>query len=248
MEKVRDWPEGEPLLAMTAYDVIFARLADEGGADILHVGDTLAITVLGYGSTTAASMEDMIRHTGAVARGRRRALITADLPYGAYENETAAVDNARRLLEAGADAVKLEGGLSARRQVEALREAGIEVQGHIGLLPQFAEGKDRFRKKGRTREEAEGLLADAQFLEAVGVFSVVIENVVATVAGEITRALRVPTLGIAAGSETSGQIVVTPEVLGLKDWEVPPFVRPVARLGAMVREGVLQLKGGMGSA
>ncbi|MFQ3671935.1 MAG: 3-methyl-2-oxobutanoate hydroxymethyltransferase, partial [Verrucomicrobiia bacterium] len=153
---------------MTAYDVVFARLADEGGADLLHVGDTLAIAVLGFGSTVSATMEDMVRHTGAVSRGRCRALITADLPAGAYATADVAVANARRLLEAGADAVKLEGGRSVRAQVEALREAGIEVQGHIGLLPQFAVGPEGFRKKGRTGEEVESLLADAMFLEEAG--------------------------------------------------------------------------------
>lgn len=241
-DQVRQWPPGQPLLAMTAYDTIFARLADEGGADLLHVGDTLAITALGFNSTSAATMADMVHHTSAVARGRQRALITADLPAGSYDFPAQAVENAQRLIEAGADAVKLEGGLSARSQIEAIRAAGIELQGHIGLLPQFAREPQDFRRKGRTTNEAKALLADALFLAQAGAFSIVLENVLASVAADITQAISIPTLGIASGPHTTGQIVVTPEILGLKDWQVPPFVQPVTQLGQEIRRAVAKLR------
>lgn len=242
-QQVRNWPKGQSLLAMTAYDVVWARLLDEGGVDLLHVGDTLAITMLGYPDTTYATMEDMVRHTGAVVRGRRRALVTADLPYRSYESAVQAVENARRLIDVGADAVKLEGGRTIRAQLEAVRGAGIEIQGHVGLLPQLIREERIYRKKGKTPEDAESIWQDALLLEELGAFSIVIENVVPAVAESIASRLKVPTLGIAAGTGTRGQIVVSPEIFGMKDWGVPPFVHPVEELGRRVRDGVARLRG-----
>lgn len=225
---IRRWPEGQPLLALTAYDYPTARHLDDAGVDILHVGDTLGMVVLGFEDTTAVTMEDMLRATGAVARARRRALITADLPYRSYETPAEAVANSQALIQAGADAVKMEGGREILPQIRAVRAAGIEVQGHLGMLPQHVREEGAYRKKGKDQAEAERIEQDAVLLEKEGVFSIVLECVVEVVAERITRALSVPTLGIASGWGTSGQIRVISDLTGMTPWYRFPYVTPEA--------------------
>ncbi len=237
-EEVRGWKEDRPILALTAYDYPLARMLDESGADILHVGDTLGMVVLGYPDTTHVTMGEMLHHTRAVARARVRALVTADLPIHAYDTVGDAVKNARALVDAGADAVKMEGGEEILRQVEAVVASGVPVQGHIGLLPQKIKEEGAYRKKGRTEAEVSMLGRDAKLLEEVGVFSVVIEAVVAEVAAEITQLLRVPTIGIASGFGTTGQIRVTHDLLGMYPWFAPPFVKPFVRMQEIVEGAV----------
>lgn len=237
-EEIRGWPAGRPLLALTAYDYPTARHLDEAGVDILHVGDTLGMVVLGFEDTTSVTMEDMVRATGAVARARKRALITADLPYRSYETPEQAVANSRALIEAGADAVKMEGGHEIIRQIRAVRAAGIEVQGHLGMLPQHVREEGAYRKKGKVEAEAARIEADARLLQDEGAFSIVLECVVAAVAGRITRALSIPTLGIASGQETTGQIRVITDLTGMTPWYDFPYVRAEVDHAAGLRRAV----------
>jgi 3-methyl-2-oxobutanoate hydroxymethyltransferase len=198
--------------------------------------------VLGYPDTTEVTMADMIRHTGAVARAKPRALITSDLPIASYRTADEAVANAKALREAGADAVKMEGGVAILEQVKAVLAAGIPVQGHIGLLPQKIREEKVYRKKGRTEVEIEGIEEDARVLEEAGVFSIVIEAVVPEVAEQITKKLKVPTVGIASGEKTSGQIRVVHDILGLCPWDVPRYLTPHVQLGAEVVSAVKSFK------
>lgn len=236
---IRSWPRQRPLLALTAYDYPTARHLDEaGGVDILHVGDTLGMVVLGFEDTTLVTMEDMVRATDAVARARKRALVTADLPYRSYENPVQAVENSRRLCEAGADAVKLEGGAEILPQIRAILAAGIHVQGHLGMLPQHVREEGYYRKKGKLESEAARLESDARLLETEGVFSIVLECVVDQVAARITRALKIPTLGIASGYETTGQVRVITDLTGATPWYRFPYVEPEARYDQMIHQVV----------
>jgi len=241
-QAIRDWKGPEPFLAMTCYDYPMARLLDGAGVEILHVGDTLGVVVLGYPDTTQVTMSDMVRHTGAVARAKPRALITSDLPIASYRTPEEAVANAKALIEAGADAVKMEGGVAILNEVKAVLAAGIPVQGHIGLLPQKIQEEKVYRKKGKTSEEAESILEDARALEKAGVFSIVIEAVVPEVAEKITGEIGVPTLGIASGSKTTGQIRVVHDILGLCPWDVPRYLTPQIQLSDTVVEAVREFK------
>lgn len=235
VDTIRNWPGSRPLLALTAYDYPTARHLDEAGVDILHVGDTLGMVVLGYEDTTPVTMDDMERATGAVARARKQALITSDLPYRAYETPQQAVANSRRLIDAGADAVKLEGGSEILGQIRAVLAAGIPVQGHLGMLPQHVREEGAYRKKGKKESEAARLESDARILEAEGIFSLVLECVVDEVAGRISRALAIPTLGIASGYQTTGQIRVITDLTGATPWFALPYVQPEARFGNELR-------------
>jgi len=239
---VRRWPAGRPLLALTAYDYPTARHLDEAGVDILHVGDTLGMVVLGFEDTTPVTMEDMLRATGAVARARKNALITADLPYHSYETPAQAVANSRALVAAGADAVKMEGGSEILEQIRAVHAAGIEIQGHLGMLPQHVREEGAYRKKGKLEAEAARIEADARLLQDEGAFSIVLECVVATVAERITRALEIPTLGIASGDGTSGQIRVITDLTGMTPWYDFPYVKPELDHAAGIRECVARFR------
>jgi 3-methyl-2-oxobutanoate hydroxymethyltransferase len=241
-QQIRDWSGSKPFLALTCYDYPMARLLDEAGVEILHVGDTLGVVVLGYPDTTEVTMADMIRHTGAVARAQPKALITSDLPIASYRTPEEALFNAKALMAAGADAVKMEGGVAILEQVKAVLGAGIPVQGHIGLLPQKIREEKVYRKKGKTEAEIEGILEDAKALQEAGVFSIVIEAVVPEVAAQITQQIQVPTLGIASGSETTGQIRVVHDILGLCPWDVPRYLTPHVQLGADVVSAVKSFK------
>ncbi|HPA16687.1 MAG TPA: 3-methyl-2-oxobutanoate hydroxymethyltransferase [Verrucomicrobiae bacterium] len=247
VEEVRHAKGRRPrLLALTAYDYPIARLLDEAGVDVLHVGDSLGMLVLGHEDTTRVTMDDMERHVRAVARGRRRALITADLPIHAYDDPAAAVANSRRLIDAGADAVKLEGGHEIAPQIRALIAAGIPVQGHLGMLPQRIREEGGYRRKGKTDLEREHMIQDAQLLAEVGCFSIVLECVVHDVATAVTAATPVPTLGIASGDGCDGEIRVVHDVIGLFPWFVPPFAKPLEHVADRISDAVIAFRESIG--
>ena len=222
-----------PLVMVTAYDAPGARLSDAAGVDILLVGDSLAMVVLGYDDTLQVTVDDMAHHTAAVARARPAALVVADLPWLSYHVSIAdTVVNAAALVRAGAQAVKLEGGAKRAPMVEALVDAEIPVMGHIGLTPQSVNAMGGFKVQGRRHDAALALVEDARALEAAGCFSIVIEGVPDEVGRMITDAVDVPTIGIGAGAGCDGQVLVFHDVLGLEDRVIPKFVRRYAELGA----------------
>jgi 3-methyl-2-oxobutanoate hydroxymethyltransferase len=227
---------GERVSALTAYDYPTARLLDESGIDIILVGDSLGMVVLGYEDTTQVTLAEMAHHTRAVARGVKQALIVGDLPIHTYDDPAQAVSSARALMEAGAQAVKLEGGASHVRQIEAIIAAGIPVMGHIGMLPQSVREEGGYKVKGRTQAEAEALLRDAEAVQKAGVFAVVLEIVSPETARQITGALEIPTIGIGSGSHCDGQILVTHDLIGLFPWFTPKFVSPEARVADEIRK------------
>jgi 3-methyl-2-oxobutanoate hydroxymethyltransferase len=214
---------GRPLAALTAYDYPTARLLDEAGLDMLLVGDSLGMVVLGFEDTTSVTMEDMVRHTGAVRRGTKRAFLVTDLPIATYETPEMAVENARRLVTAGADAVKLEGGKAILSQIQAILAENIPVVGHLGMLPQHVKVEGGYKKKGKTAAEAEAILADALALDAAGVCAMVLESMVPSLAAEVTSRVTCPTIGIGAGDATDGQIRVVHDLLGTFPWFRPKF-------------------------
>ena len=242
-EVLRSWKAHRPRpLALTAYDYPMARILDEAGVDILHVGDTLGMVVLGFPDTTHVTMDHIVHHTAAVSRATPKALITADLPIHSYDTPAQAVTNARRLVDAGANAIKMEGGRRIRDEVTAVVEAGIAVQGHLGMLPQHVLEEGGYKRKGKTSQQRDRLLDDAVLLERLGCFSLVLECVVPDVAAEVTRAVSVPTLGIASGNVCDGEIRVTHDIVGLFPWFVPPFVEPKEQVAARIGEAVRQLR------
>lgn len=223
--------KGERRLAMlTAYDYPTALALDQVGLDVMLVGDSLGEVELGYDSTRAVSLEMMEHHVRAVANGATRTHVTGDLPAGSYDAPGQAVRSARALVEAGAHSVKLEGALIP--QVEAIVAAGIPVMGHVGLLPQTAEGG--YRKHGKSTEEADRLVDDALALDAAGCFAIVIECVDADAARRITEATAAPTIGIAAGMDCDGQVLVSTDLFGLLP-DPPPFVQARANLRDLMR-------------
>lgn len=229
---------GEPVVSLTAYDYPTARLLDESGVDLVLVGDSLGMVVLGYPDTTAVTIDDMVHHTRAVARGVTRAVVVADLPSGTYETPEMALANARLLISAGAHAVKLEGGETKARTIAFLVGQGISVFGHIGMLPQQIREEGGYRIKGRTAEQAAQLLADAKAVEAAGAFAVVMELVTPPLAREISASLRIPTVGIGSGEGCDGQIRVLHDVIGLYPWFRPKFVEPKAEVADVIRAAV----------
>lgn len=232
--------EGQPITMMTAYDYPSARLADQAGLDIILVGDSLGMVVLGYETTVPVTVEEMLHHCRAVARGARRAFLVGDMPLGSYEASDAdAVRNAVRFLKEGhMDAVKLEGGREMASRVAAIVRAGIPVMGHIGLTPQSVSALGGFRVQGRTAAQARKLLDDALALQEAGCFSIVLEAIPDRVAREITRALDIPTIGIGAGPHTSGQVLVFHDVVGLFERFVPKFCKQYARVGEVIRQAL----------
>src|SRR6266496_2826294 len=198
---------GEKITALTAYDYPTARLLDESGIDIILVGDSLGMVVLGYQDTTNVTLEEMLHHTRAVARGVKQALLVADMPIHTYDTPRQAADTAKQFVDAGAQGVKLEGGTSHVRQIEAIVQAGIPLMAHIGMLPQSVKEEGGYKVKGRTQSEAEALIADAHAVEKAGAFSVVLEIVVADIAKRITNAIGIPTIGIGSGEQCDGQIL-----------------------------------------
>ena len=242
---VRDLQEmkrrGERIVALTAYDYIFARIVDQSGADIVLVGDSVGQVVSGYDSTLPVTLEDMIYHTSAVRRGVRHALLVVDMPFLTFQiSPTETLRNAGRLLkESGAEAVKLEGGDEETSQhVRALVRAGIPVLGHLGLTPQSVHVLGGYRVQGREAVESERLHEEAGRLEAAGAFGIVLELMPAALATEITSIVSIPTIGIGAGAGVDGQVLVLPDMLGLNEDFQPRFLRRFAELGQAARDGV----------
>jgi 3-methyl-2-oxobutanoate hydroxymethyltransferase len=227
----------QPIVMVTAYDAPGGRLADEAGSDLVLVGDSAAMTVLGHESTVPATMDEMLILTRAVTRGARRPLVIADLPFGTFQvSDEDALRNAIRFVkEAEADAVKLEGAGPTLSRVRALVGAGIPVMGHIGLTPQSATMLGGFKAQGRTAEKALRLLDDARALEAAGCFSLVLEAVPAPVAKRITDQLSIPTIGIGAGADCDGQVLVWHDLLGLYHGRAARFVKRYADIGGTIR-------------
>ncbi len=226
------------LACLTAYDYQSARLMDAAGLPLILVGDSLAMTVLGYPNTLPVTVDEMLHHTRAVTRGTARALVVADMPFMSYQaSEAEAIANAGRFIkEAGAGAVKIEGGAFRAPLVRTLVANGIPVLGHIGLTPQSLKATGGYRVEGRTPEAAAGLLEDALALEAAGVFALVLECMPPAVAETITARLAVPTIGIGAGPGCDGQILVTHDMLGLFADFTPRFVKRYATLGETMRQ------------
>ena len=214
---------GEKIAALTAYDYPGARLLDGAGVDLILVGDSLGMVVLGYEDTTSVTMADMLHHTRAVRRGTKQAVLVSDLPYGAYADPGDALTNARLLVEAGAEAVKLEGATPHLDAISAIVDDGIPFVGHLGMLPQHVREEGGYRKKGKTPEGANRLINDARDLQAAGASAIVLESMVATVADEITAAVDIPTIGIGAGKNTDGQVLVTHDLIGAFPWFCPSF-------------------------
>jgi 3-methyl-2-oxobutanoate hydroxymethyltransferase len=230
----------ERIVMVTAYDYPSGRLADAAGVDIVLVGDSAAMTVLGHESTTPATMDEMVMLTRAAARGAKRPLVVADMPFGSFQvSDEEAVQNAVRFVkEASADAVKLEGAGPTVSRAIALVGAGIPVMGHIGLTPQSAIMLGGFRAQGRTAAKAAALLQDARTLEQAGCFSLVLEAVPAPVAARITEELSIPTIGIGSGRGCDGQVLVYHDLLGLYQGKAPRFVKRYAELAPVVQDAL----------
>ena len=237
MDKFREMKRrGEKITALTAYDYPTARLLDESGIDIILVGDSVGMVVLGYEDTTRVTLDEMLHHTRAVARAVKRALLVVDLPIHTYDTPEQAVATAKQLVAAGAQGVKLEGGVSHVPQIEAITRAGIPFMAHIGMLPQSVREEGGYKLKGRTQAEAEALLHDAQAVEKAGAFSIVLEIVSNETARQITNDLSIPTIGIGSGEYCDGQILVTHDLIGLFPWFTPKFVSPEARVADEIRK------------
>jgi 3-methyl-2-oxobutanoate hydroxymethyltransferase len=230
----------QPIVMVTAYDAPGGRLADAAGADLVLVGDSAAMTVLGLDSTVPATMEEMLILTRAVTRGARRPLVIADMPFGTFQvSDEDAVRNAIRFVkEAGADAVKVEGAGPTLDRVRAIVGAGIPVMGHLGLTPQSATMLGGFKAQGRSAEKALRLLADARALEAAGCFSLVLEAVPAPVAARVTAELSIPTIGIGAGAACDGQVLVWHDILGLYEGRTARFVKRYADVASVIRSAL----------
>jgi 3-methyl-2-oxobutanoate hydroxymethyltransferase len=234
---------GEKIAALTAYDFPMAKLLDEVGIPMILVGDTLGMVVLGYPDTTHVTMEDMEHHVRAAARAKPNALLGADLPFKSYETPEQAVENSKRLVAAGAEFVKAEGGAEILLQVKAIIAAGIPFCGHLGMLPQHVlEEGGKYHIKGRDDAGRLKLLDDAKALEDAGAFVIVLEIVTPPVAKEITRRISVPTIGIGSGPDCDGQILVTPDLIGAFPWFTPRFVKPQANCAAEIKTAVAAWK------
>ena len=233
---------GEKIPALTAYDFPMARLLDEVGIPLMLVGDSLGMVVLGYPDTTRVTMADMEHHVRAAARAKPRSLVAADLPYGCYETIETAVANAKRLVTAGAEAVKAEGGREILPQVQAIISSGIPFLGHLGMLPQHVLEEGGYHVKGKNEPEHQALLADADALVKAGAFAIVLELVTPRVAKELTQRLPVPTIGIGAGPDCDGQILVTPDLLGMLPWYSLKHVKPKLNAAEQMRSVVKEWK------
>ena len=240
---------GEKITCLTAYDYSFARILDEAGVEMLLVGDSLGCVVQGCANTLAVTMDEMIYHTRLVTRGRKRALVIGDMPFMSYQvGKDEALRNAGRFFqEAGAEAIKLEGGVAVQESIRAIVDAGMPVMGHIGLTPQSVHQFGGYKIQGRDKERREAVLRDAVAVEEAGAFAVVLEGIPQDLASEISQRLAIPTIGIGAGLQCDGQVLVIHDMLGLFDDFVPKFVKRYAdvkqtMLGA-VKEFVSEVKG-----
>lgn len=231
---------GEKITMLTAYDYITARIIDEAGVDIILVGDSLGNVVLGYETTLPVTMEDMLHHTRPVALAAKRSLIVGDMPFMSYQiSAKQAVHNAGRFLkEAGAQAIKVEGGREIAKAVRRIVQAGIPVMGHLGLTPQSIHQMGGLKVQAREKEQAQKLIEDAQILEEAGAFSIVLECVPNQLARMVTSSVSIPTIGIGAGVDCDGQVLVTQDLLGMYDKIMPKFVKQYANLSTAIREAL----------
>jgi len=228
--------KGEKIAMLTAYDFTMARLLDRAGIDVILVGDSLGMVVLGYETTLPVTLDMMIHHTRAVSRGAKRALIVADMPFLTFQlSIEEAMRNAGRLIqEGGAAAVKIEGGRQIVDTAKRLVDIGVPVMGHLGLTPQSVHQLGGFRPQGRDSEGAEKLMKDAQALEKAGVFGIVLESIPSDLAGRVSASLKIPTIGIGAGTLCDGQVLVSYDALGLSDGPIPPFAKQYAQLAETI--------------
>src|SRR5450432_1215001 len=235
-----DSANNKKITCLTAYDYAMGWLVDEAGVDVVLVGDSLGMVMLGYESTLPVTLEEMLHHTKAVRRGVRRALLVADMPYGTYQAELGdALRNAMRFVkEAGAEAVKIEGGERRLELIAKMTEAEIPVMGHVGLTPQSVNAMGGYRVQGKTAASADQLLRDARSVEAAGAFAIVLEAMPRELAAQITREIRIPTIGIGAGPDCDGQILVLSDMLGLTFGPTPKFSRPYANVGEIISNAV----------
>ena len=233
--EIRNSKGSRKLGCVTAYDACFARLADEAGAPIILVGDSMGMNTLGFETTLPVDIEDTLRAVAAVARGAKNALIVGDMPFGSYQcGDDQAMENAVRIIKAGADAVKLEGGARVCGLIRRMTEAGIPVLAHVGMTPQSVNSYGGFKKQGKTREAAMIVMDEAKAVEAAGAFAVTLECIPSELAAEITAAVKIPTIGIGAGPVCDGQWLVMHDLLGLNE-RVPSFVKKYANLAEEVR-------------
>ena len=233
---------GEKIAALTAYDFPMAKLLDEAGVPLLLVGDSVGMVVLGYPNTTHVTLAEIEHHLRAAARAKPNALLGADLPYKSYETTSQAVENARKLVAAGAEFVKAEGGREILPQVCAIVESGIPFCGHLGMLPQHVLEEGGYRIKGKQESEHQALLEDARALAKAGAFAIVLELVTPPVAKEISETISIPTIGIGSGPDCDGQILVTHDLTGSFPWFTPKFVKPRANCAGEIKSAVTTWK------
>ncbi len=229
---------GEKITMLTAYDYSTAKIEDEAGVDAILVGDSLGMVMLGYENTLRVTMEDMIHHSAAVARGAKNAFVVTDMPFMSYQTSVYdAVVNAGRLVKEGAaDAVKLEGGVKFKEHIRAIVDASIPVMGHIGMTPQSVNAFGGFKVQGKSIEDAKRVIADAKAVEEAGAFAVVLECVPSQLAAYITETLSIPTIGIGAGNECDGQVLVYQDMLGMYSDFTPKFVKRFGNIGESMKE------------
>ena len=235
--------QGKKITVVTAYDALFARIVEQAGLEVILVGDSLGMVVQGKPNTLSVTMEEMLYHTRMVAQTAQRALVIGDMPFLSYQvSVEEAIRNAGRFLQAGAAAVKLEGGLPVIEHVEAMTRFGIPVMGHVGMTPQSVNQFGGYRVQGKGQKEAEKILQEAKALEAAGAFALVLECVPSLLANTITQALTIPTIGIGAGQGCDGQVLVLYDLLGLFDDFAPKFVKPYAHLKADALQALKRYK------
>lgn len=233
---------GKKITMLTAYDCLLAQILDEAGIDILLVGDSVGNVILGYENTIPVTMEDIIHHTKAVSKGVKNALVVSDMPFMSYFSAEEALKNSGRLIRAGAEAVKLEGGLAFEDKIRTLTEAGIPVMGHVGLMPQHMHQMGGYKVQGKTPEKAKRIMEDAKAVERAGAFSIILEGMPSDLAKDVTEGVKVPTIGIGAGPHCDGQVLVTHDLLGCYDF-VPRFVKRYANLRETILEASRKYKG-----
>jgi 3-methyl-2-oxobutanoate hydroxymethyltransferase len=236
---------GAKIAALTAYDFPMTRLLDEVGIPLILVGDSLGMVVLGYPDTTHVTMSEMEHHVRAAARAKPRALLVADMPYRSYDTVQSAVSSAKLLVAAGAEAVKAEGGADIAEQVRAMVASGVPFLGHLGMLPQHVIEEGGYHVKGKNEPEHQRLLADADALVKAGAFAIVLELVTARVAKEVTQRIPIPTIGIGAGPDCDGQILVTPDLLGMLPWYSLKHVKPKLNAAEQMRTVVKEWRQGV---
>ena len=239
---------GEKIAALTAYDFPMAKLLDEAGVPLLLVGDSLGMVVLGYPDTTHVTMAEMEHHVRAATRAKPNALLGADLPFKSYEAVSDAVTNAKKLVAAGAEFVKAEGGREILPQVKAIIAAGIPFCGHLGMLPQHVLEEGGYHIKGKKDADHQALLEDAKALAGASAFAIVLELVTPVVAKEISQSIAVPTIGIGSGPDCGGQILVTHDLIGTFPWFTPRFVKPRVNCAAEIKSAVASWKSSLAGA